>query len=318
MESFKELKRKISIAANRTDSARSTSSRNSGITHERWLKRKQVQERKLQSELSDSSDSDDNGSDSNAFQEWIQKKKEANYGPPRPVTRPIPGLIQIGSTDIGDGRNPNPIYNINSYNSWIRKKPKTKRIPNVERLRTMQDFMAYKKKLEEKRQQLLMNAITYEEWMDYNEEKKLLIQKILSADLEQLKNMEKEDFMKRAPHQISYDGWKEKAKKRKEEELARREKERKILEEEERQKKEYGRSSAAISHTEWLQLKGSPRYATSPQPESMCGSAQTRKEAEVSYEKWSSGRHEDIKTPLQSEKPMRMIQKSFSPMVSVR
>ncbi|XP_061162439.1 microtubule-associated protein 9-like [Saccostrea echinata] len=323
MESFKDLKRKISIAANRTDSARSTSSRNSGITHESWLQRKQAEERKLRSDSSDSSDSEDNAGDSDAFKEWIKKKKEANYGPPRTITRPIPGLIQIGSTDVGDGRNPDPIHNIKAYKNWIGKRQKTKRIPNVERLRTMQDFMAHKKKLEEKRQQLLMIAITYEEWMDFNEEKKLLIQKILRADLEELKNMEKELSMKKAPHQISFEDWKEKAKKRREEELIRREKQKRFLEEEQRDKRVNGRSSAAIPHAEWLRLKRTsepqPRHSVSPRPDSMCGSAQTRKEAEETYQKWSSARLEDgANTPLPYEKQLRIGSKSLSPLVSVR
>ncbi|XP_062580304.1 uncharacterized protein LOC134242236 [Saccostrea cucullata] len=322
MESFKDLKRKISIAANRTDSARSTSSRNSGITHESWLRRKLAQERKLMSDSSDSSDSEDNAGDSDAFKEWIQKKKEANFGPPRPITRPIPGLIQIGSTDVGDGRNPDPIHNIKAYKNWVGKRQKTKRIPNVERLRTMQDFMAHKKKLEEKRQQLLMIAITYEEWMDFNEEKKLLIQKILRADLEELKNMEKELSTKKAPHQISFEDWKEKAKKRREEELIRREKQKRFLKEEQREKRVNGRSSAAIPHAEWLRLKRTepqPRHSVSPRPDSMCGSAQTRKEAEETYKKWSSARQEDgTNTTMPYEKQLQLGSKSLSPLVTVR
>lgn len=302
MESFKEFKRKISLAANRSDSARSSSSRNSGISHEGWLRKKQAQERRTKSESSDSSESDD-GEDSDAFKEWVQKKKEAHYGPPRQITRPIHGLIQLGSTDIGDGRNPDPCHNIKSYNNYISRRQKPKKIPNVERLRTLQEFMAQKKKLEEKRQQLLMTAITYEEWMDYHDEKKYLIQKILRADFEQLQIIEKEEFVKRAPHQISYDDWVEKAKKRKEEELIRQEKQRKFLEEEDRYKKVNGKSSAAIPHSEWLRLKRTAppqtRYPVSPRPDSLCGSSQTRREAEEAYVKWSSSRRdEDPKSTL--------------------
>lgn len=317
MESFKEFKRRISLAANRSDSAHSSSSRNSGISHESWLRKKQAEERRrTKSESSDSSNSDAD-EDSDAFKEWVQKKKEAHYGPPRQITRPIHGLIQLGSTDIGDGSNPDPIHNIKSYNSWISRRQKSKKIPNVERLRTLQDFMAQKKKLEEKRQQLLMTAITYEEWMDYHDEKKYLIQKILRADFEQLQAIEKEEFVKRVPHQISYDDWVEKAKKRKEEELVRQEKQRKFLEEEDRYKKVNGKSSAAIPHSEWLRLKRTaqpqPRYPMSPRPDSLCGSAQTRKEAEEAYVKWSSARRDE-----NSKSTLPIGQKHSTHLISVK
>ncbi|KAK3086003.1 hypothetical protein FSP39_012012 [Pinctada imbricata] len=301
MESFKQMKRRINIAAGNPRQERST---HSAMTHEIWLRRKKQIEKKNKPIVNSSSeDDDDSGNEREndaAFKEWLRRKREGLDGPPRHPTgnRPVPGLIKLGSTAAGDGRNPDPVHNIKAYREWLQRRQRTRKGPNVERMRTMQNFMEHKQMLEEKRQELLLTAISYDEWMDHSEERNSMIRKILRADLEQLEAIEQKNLRDRAPHQITHKQWKDNAKKRQEEEKLRLEIKQKAEEEDEKNQWKNGRmrSSAAIPYSDWLKQKtggqalpsssDKPTYVHSPR-ESNYGYENTKKEAEMSYSKYS-------------------------------
>lgn len=166
-----------------------------GDSHRDWLKKKALSEQKLESDSS-SSDDDNDKENKEAFKNWLENKKH----PPeskRHVTgnRPIPGLITVGSTDVGSAAEPDPTFNIRAYREWLvrRKQHGAK----SHRMRTMQDFMAQKRKLEEKRQQLLISTVSYDEWLEHTSQKQALIRRILGADMERLKEIEEKELRKR-------------------------------------------------------------------------------------------------------------------------
>ena len=263
-----------------------------------------------ESSSSNDEDGGDDEGDSEAFKEWLRRKKEGPEGPPRHPTgyRPIHGLIKIGSTAAGDGRNPDPIHNIRAYRDWLSSRRKGKKLPNEERMKTVKDFNEHKKQLEEKRQELLLTAISYDEWMDHSEDRKSIIRRILRADLDQLNAIEEEKQKQKAPRQISHQDWSVNIKKRQEEERARQEVKQKQEEENNKWRQESARSSAAISHNDWLTLKrthaqmGRHAIVTSPR-ESTYGSENTRKEAEIAYDRFSGreSRRRLPETPREQE-----------------
>lgn len=110
-----------------------------------------------------------------------------------------------------------------------------------------------KRRVEEKRQQLLAMALTYEDWLEHAEERKQLMQAILHADTHQLSAIEDHAFRtRRAPRQISYEKWREEADRK--EAAVRSNLQRKV---EDGQNRPGGtlRSSKAIAHEEWVRKK---------------------------------------------------------------
>ncbi|XP_060066518.1 uncharacterized protein LOC132546819 [Ylistrum balloti] len=168
-----------------------------GDSHSAWLKKKSVIERKLEPDSSSSDESDGNeDGNKEAFNNWLENKKH----PPeskRHVTgnRPLHGIITIGSTEVGSAAQPDSSFNIRAYKEWLGRRKKHG--PKSHRMRTMQDFMSQKRKLEEKRQQLLLTAVSYDEWLEHTGEKQALIRQILSADLNQLRIIEERELYKR-------------------------------------------------------------------------------------------------------------------------
>ncbi|XP_033755075.1 LOW QUALITY PROTEIN: uncharacterized protein LOC117338024 [Pecten maximus] len=167
-----------------------------GDSHSAWLKKKNVIERKLEPDSSSSDESDGNDGVNKEFKNWVENKKH----PPeskRHVTgnRPLHGIITIGSTEVGSTAQPDPSFNIRAYKEWLGRR--RQHGPKSHRMRTMQDFMAQKRILEEKRQQLLLTAVSYDEWLEHTGEKQALIRQILNADLNQLKVIEERELQKR-------------------------------------------------------------------------------------------------------------------------
>lgn len=197
--SSESIKRKIHLVAGTKKShLPPQTSYKYGDSHRAWLKKKNVLERKLEPDCCSSDESDGNDEDNKeAFKNWIENKKH----PPeskRHVTgnRPIHGIITIGSTEVGNATQPDPSFNIRAYKEWLGRRKQHG--PKSHRMRTMQDFMSQKRKLEEKRQQLLLTAVSYDEWLEHTGEKQALIRQILNADLNQLRVIEERELHKRA------------------------------------------------------------------------------------------------------------------------
>lgn len=300
VESLRRMKRRINIAANYTN--KENIEEKSGEAYKEWLKRKTKENVKFKQE-NNSSDEDDSDSseDHSAFVEWLNKKKNGGNTNKRPFVRggrPLPGLITIGSTEEGDTRNPDPVNNIRSYKNWVEGKRRSQKRHNVNRMKTVDSFMAHKRKLEEKRQKLLIAAVSYEEWMDHSEDRKTLIREILKADFDQLGVIEAEKLRKRAPKQITYDDWKDKTAKREENEKLKNELQLKYQQEKEKWRKELLRSSRAISHDDWVKLKVNQNNKAESIPNDNLEQAE---KDSVVYEKWLDTKHiEEINT-LQSQ-----------------
>ncbi|OWF45098.1 uncharacterized protein LOC110457506 [Mizuhopecten yessoensis] len=191
------IKRKIHlVAGTRKTQVPQQTDYKYGDSHGAWLKKKKEVERKLEPDSSgDESDGNDDKNDE-AFKNWIENKKH----PPeskRHVTgnRPIHGIITIGSTEVGNAAQPDSTFNIRAYKEWLGRRKQHG--PKSHRMRTMQDFMAQKRTLEEKRQQLLLTAVSYDEWLEHTGEKQALIRQILGADINQLRVIEERELQKR-------------------------------------------------------------------------------------------------------------------------
>jgi len=313
VETFRNMKRKINLVASQQNGQVLKTKFRFGDTYERWLMKKKLSERrKPKAEFSseDESDSDSDIVNSDAYNKWLDVKKHNRTRYERQVTgnRPIPGLITIGSTEVGEVKTPDVSQNMHSYREWHdRRKTKT---PNYERMRNGEEFMEQKRRLEEKRQKLMMTTLSYEEWMDHTDDRKSLIRKILKADMEQLQVLEEERLRMRAPRQMTHEDWKMKLQKRQEEEKSRREIQQKYQEENDRWKKDYIRSSAAITHQEWLRqkemhlLKDKDKFHLSD--ENKTDTERKLSEAERTYEGWLNKKHEkevsDLNLKIEKER----------------
>ncbi|KAL4234018.1 hypothetical protein ACF0H5_005672 [Mactra antiquata] len=188
------------------------------------------------------------------FNKRVRKKnKEAVRMAKSAKARPVPNVLKLGSTTSGDNRNPSADENLSSYKQWRRNRASCISIP---RGKSANDFIIEKRRLEEKRQKLLMNAISYEEWLFHTEERKILIKQILKADYDEMKKIEGEK-MKDREKLYTYDIWKERMEKREIEDKRRREIQRKY--DEERLKEKHavkkGSSSNVEPFDEWLNSK---------------------------------------------------------------
>lgn len=319
------MKRRINIVAGRStqkinqDREASTPQR-SGVIHDRWADRKKILNKNVRAEISSSDEESDNlddddsgnGSDANAeaYDAWVKRKQLESKRMPRKITRPIHDIIKIGSTEMGDGRNPPAEYNLTAYRDWLDRRRQNRRVPNLERIKSMKDFMSQKKLLEEKRQKLLMNAISYDEWMDHEFDRKALIRRILKADYEQLKAMEFEKLKSRAPKQISHEKWQEEVEKRGELERKKKEIYQTYNEEKEKWRHEVLKSTATVSHIDWVRKTSSQprmlmRSNSKGSPEN---DVKRAVEADRAYQEWVKRKHSndvlDIQRQIDTEKDM--------------
>ncbi|XP_076109671.1 uncharacterized protein LOC143078672 isoform X2 [Mytilus galloprovincialis] len=324
-ESSRVMKRRINLAANRsaqpTDQRETSTPKRSGVIHDRWADRKKVFNKNVRQDISSSDDDDSdfddddsgNGSEANAeaYEAWLKRKELESKRMPRKVTRPIHDIIKIGSTEVGDGRNPPAEHNITAYRDWFERRKTNKRTPNLERIKSMKDFMSQKKMLEEKRQKLLMTAISYDEWMDQEYDRRALIRKILQADYEQLKVMEQENDRNPAPVQNVNTKWQEEVMKREEMERKRRLIQQSYSEEKEKWRKEIMKNSTAVSQNDWLRGKNpqTPRLLMRSNSKGAPGSDVKRAvEADKAYQDWMKRKHSedisDIQRQVETERDM--------------
>lgn len=223
-----------------------------------WLARKDEEMEDAVSITSEESGEYFNQSDSEEdkmfeFNKRVRKMNRNNNGRSlTPGNRPLLNVMTFGSTTHGDSRNPPARGNITAYRSWKTTRGNS---PTVQRTYTSKDLMAQKMKLEEKRQKLLLNAISYDEWLDHTEERKFLIKQILKADFEEMKRLE-EERVKDKQKLYSYDLWMEKLEKREREAKKRKHIQKKYDDERLREKLEFSKSSFAVPYDEWLQKKG--------------------------------------------------------------
>lgn len=191
------------------------------------------------------------------FNKRVRKKNRDDVRNARSITpgnRPMKDVMEFGSTQYGDGRNPPADQNIGAYREWRRKKRGY--LEDLPRAKTANDLVLERRKLEEKRQKLLLSAISYEEWMDHTEERKMLIKQILKADREEMKMLE-EEKLKYRQRMFSFETWKEKLSKREIEDKKRKEIQRKDDAELLKEKIQAGKSTSAVPFEEWLKKKRS-------------------------------------------------------------
>lgn len=301
-------------SAHKTSQQRETSTpQRSGVIHDRWADRRRLLNKNVRAEISSSdNDSDDfddddsgNGSDANAeaYNAWVKRKERESKRMPKRITRPIHDLIKIGSTEMGDGRNPPVEYNITAYKNWLDRRRLNRRVPNLERIKSMRDFMSHRKLLEEKRQKLLLNAISYNEWMDNEFDRKTLIRKILKADYEQLKTMELEKVKNRAPRQITHVKWQEDVDKREAMEQTRKEIEQNYNEEKDKLRNEIIRTSTVTPHSEWLR-RNNPQQSMLMRSNSKGipeNDVKRAVEADRTYQDWIKRKHSDDVSDIQRQ-----------------
>lgn len=285
----------------------------SGVLHDRWSETRRISGKNVRADLSstdeDSDEDDDsgNGSEANneAYEAWLKKKEEQSRRTPNKITRPIHDLIKIGSTELGDARNPSAEYNLTAYKDWLDRRRNNKRVPNLERIKSMKDFQSQKKLLEEKRQKLLMSAISYDEWMDHEHDRRALIRKILKADFNQLKAMEHETDNIRPTVQDNNQKWQEEVMKREDKERKKRAIQQNYKEEKEKWRKEVIRSSVTLSQNDCLRSNNSqtPRLLMRSNSKGANDSDVKRAvEADKAYQDWMKRRHtEDIQRQTENE-----------------
>ncbi|KAL5021203.1 hypothetical protein ScPMuIL_000358 [Solemya velum] len=252
----------------------------------------------------DSEDSENREKANEAFQKWIQEKEEEKYTHIRPKmpVRPLTGIITTGSTVVGDGSPPSPTNDMYAHRDWLEKKRKQK-VQNGERMKAASEFMAEKKRLEEKRQQLLLTAISYEEWMENNEERKSLIRDILQADMAHLKKIERDYITRRAPSQISFGEWQDLLKTREKEVRMQKHNEQRLKEDVVKLKLE--RSSNAKTHAEWVKNKKEEPMKEKfiPNSDLEKNKEELRQENEKQYNIWLDRKHREEMAKLQNVRP---------------
>ncbi|ESP03743.1 hypothetical protein LOTGIDRAFT_171169 [Lottia gigantea] len=248
-------------------------------TFEQWLERKRMQEcrERLISQSDESShDGDSDGGNSAAYDEWMKKRGNHQLHAQHHMTvrelyklkdRPVRGIVTVGEAQIADTiKTPeSPDKNMRCYQQWKGKRSEPKKHVDPELL---------KARLERKRQQLLAAAVTYEDWLETAEQKKLLMKQILKADMKELERIEEENLKKRSPRQISFDKWNSGLLKRELTEKQRKEREKREVEV---LKEEQLRSSLCVTHDVWLERK---RQATKVKQKTSMGPTSPRTQAE--------------------------------------
>ena len=104
----------------------------------------------------------------------------------------MPDVIDVGKRPLDENIVPSPYDHITAHKDYLMRKRMGQR--GVARSQAAGDMTTEKRLLEERRQRLLYSAITYDEWLDHSEERKQLINRILKANLEEMKKIEEEKF----------------------------------------------------------------------------------------------------------------------------
>ena len=210
-----------------------------------------------------------------AFNKRVRKTNKKNVVRSlTPGNRPVLDIMTFGSTVEGDASNPPAEGNIKAYQDWRSEQLSQNTYPKV---RMSKDLQVQKRKLEEKRQQLLMNAISYDVWLDHTEERKVLIKQILKADFAEMKRQDQQRT-KDKQRLYSYDIWKDKLNKREAEDKKRKAIQKKYDQKMLLEKLEFERTSFAVPFEEWLQRKGpsKPRHESGQSKRVQSNVGQTR------------------------------------------
>ena len=243
------MRRKIKIAA---DNGRVEEQKQNSEAFEKWLAKKREEAERSEDEENEISEdeTDDEEDRLREFNKRVRKMNRIERRTLTPGNRPIADVIDVGRSPLDEVIVPSPRENVSAHKEYqMRKRMGQKGAP---RGQAAGELMTEKRHLEERRQRLLLSAITYDEWLDHSEERKQLINRILQANLEEMKKIEEEKFNYRIRH-FKYEDWKEKVEKRDAEETKRRALLKK-WEEEEKASRFYV-SSIAQTFDEWLKSK---------------------------------------------------------------
>lgn len=148
---------------------------------------------------------------SKAYDAWLKDvknrpKRGQNANLATASQRKFHGLIKMEtynanqSTKIADTSS----Y-IHALKNWQKEHQKSKDFPEI----TL-DAEEAKRLIEEKRQQILAMAISFNEWMTLSEEKKQLMTVIQREHIKKLEETERAKFVMRTSRGISFQKWKEK------------------------------------------------------------------------------------------------------------
>lgn len=245
----KTMRRKIKIAA---DNSRAEELKQNSEAFERWLAKKREEAERSEDDDNDVSE-DETDDEEDKLREFNKRVRKMNIIERRTLTpgnRPVPDVIDVGKRPLDENIVPSPHEHITAHKEYLMRKRMGQR--GVSRSKAGGDITTEKRMLEERRQRLLYSAITYDEWLDHSEERKQLINRILKANLEEMKKIEEEKFNYRIKH-FKYEDWKEKAEKRETEERKRRAREKKW--EEEGKASRFYVSSIAPTFDDWVKSK---------------------------------------------------------------
>ncbi|XP_041376183.1 uncharacterized protein LOC121388756 [Gigantopelta aegis] len=300
-ESWKTMKRRITLAANQKKFERDLFPNRMNLSFEQWLEHKRREEKRDSRE----SDSDDSESETEserearnaqAFAEWMKRQRERpKHGPDyvtvtelyRRKTRPLEGLIRTDAELQNNAYIADPSTNLKAYKQWREQYRQDKA-----RDKELADLNSKKKKVEEKRQQLLAMAISYEEWMEHNEERKQLMKEILQASMEELNKIEEDKLKRRAPRQMSFQEWREKKKqydprgKTSSQEM------------DAPQQVQVTRSSAAVSYDVWIKRKNEEQRSLQKKQQTV---RQNPSNKHSGFQGWARGNNQEQVTQMQVE-----------------
>ena len=304
---LRTMRRKINIAASygRTDEPKPNSE-----AFEKWLEKKRAEAEKSDEDDDDSSVPDDNSETEidrlRDFNKRVRKRNRNEQRSLTPVNRPSPNVINVGFVPPDETEQYAPENNIISHKEW---KQKRRLGQKPVRGQIAGDFMNEKRQLEERRQRLLLSAISYDEWMEHSDERKQLINRILQANLDEMKRLEEEKFKDRLKF-YSYDDWKSRTDKREAEDRKRRLIQKKY--EEQQLAERFKVSGAAISFDEWVKSKksASPRDMNDSFANKHATDKPKRKQAEIdsAYDQWLLRKHKEDMERIQTQVLKERIQ----------
>ena len=294
------MRRRIKIVA---DHEKATAVKEVSQAFKEWLQRKaresEESDEDLESVVSVEVSDDTDTETLQEFNKRIRKRNRIEKRSTTPGNRPIKDIVKVGSTMSGDCSNPSPYSNISAYREWKRQRTLASN-QYIGRGKSVNDFMAEKRRLEEKRQKLLMNAISYDEWMDHVEDRKFLIKQILKADYEEMKKLEEDRFKDRF-NKHSFDKWKEKLEQREAEEKKRKEIQRKYDVERALDKTKIAKSSNTQAYKAWLAKKSETLQKSVMAARNTQNVKHKEIETESAYENWITKKHLEDQATLEAQ-----------------
>lgn len=137
-----------------------------------------------------------------SFSEWLVHKKIFTNPSKSPITSDevnerseqlnISNILEVCTSEVRKKDNLDVVDNMIAYRAWLLRRNANQRKPKQWRSKCANEFMKEKHLLEEKRQKLLIAMVPYKEFLTETEDKKYFINVILSANMAELTNLEKE------------------------------------------------------------------------------------------------------------------------------